>query len=260
MSPDRVQGPTSCRPTGAHDRPARLTPACAALAAPAGPLAGSSSRVGGAAVPGGREVDQLASLVARAATNDARSQVLVAFARRARRRRPSALGPRRGSRAAWRALGLRRHRLGPRRGAGPDSSRPGRSSARGRGGRPSRRRSRRRRALRPAMPDAGPTRRGHATCRRTVSNDHIARSVDVSEHTVRTHLTSVIAKKNSTSCVHALIFAYDQGLVHPRREATSSGGAFTAPRRSGSALSAAGRRAVELKKRLDCLGGAPNEC
>lgn len=47
------------------------------------------------------------------------------------------------------------------------------------------------------------------------SNDDIARRLDISDHTVKTHLSSIFAKTDCTSRVQAVILAYDTGLAHP---------------------------------------------
>lgn len=48
------------------------------------------------------------------------------------------------------------------------------------------------------------------------TNDEIAQQLEISDHTVKTHLSSIFAKSGCTSRVQAVIFAYDHGLVRPR--------------------------------------------
>lgn len=48
------------------------------------------------------------------------------------------------------------------------------------------------------------------------TNDEIAEQLDISDHTVKTHLSSIFAKTGCASRVQAVIFAYDHGLVRPR--------------------------------------------
>lgn len=48
------------------------------------------------------------------------------------------------------------------------------------------------------------------------TNDEIARRLEISDHTVKTHLSSIFSKTGCTTRVQAVIFAYDHGLVRPR--------------------------------------------
>lgn len=49
------------------------------------------------------------------------------------------------------------------------------------------------------------------------SNDEVGRRLGISEHTVKTHLTSLFAKTGVRGRVQAVIFAFDCGLTAPRQ-------------------------------------------
>lgn len=53
------------------------------------------------------------------------------------------------------------------------------------------------------------------------TNDEIAQHLDITDHTVKTHLSSIFSKTGTTSRVQAVIFAYDNGLVRPQPAETS---------------------------------------
>jgi DNA-binding NarL/FixJ family response regulator len=77
----------------------------------------------------------------------------------------------------------------------------------------------------PARADAGPgplTPREHQTLgllARGLTNAEIAADMIVSEHTVKTHVGNVLMKLNLRDRIHAVIHAYENGLVPPQRGA-----------------------------------------
>jgi len=48
------------------------------------------------------------------------------------------------------------------------------------------------------------------------SNDDIARGLFLSENTVKTHVKAVLAKLGAPDRVHVVIWAYENGVLHPR--------------------------------------------
>lgn len=60
------------------------------------------------------------------------------------------------------------------------------------------------------------------------ANPEIAKRLFLSEATVKTHIGRILAKLNLRDRVHAVIFAYDHGLVRPR-PASAGGGTGTLP-------------------------------
>ena len=50
---------------------------------------------------------------------------------------------------------------------------------------------------------------------RGLANDKIARSLVVSEATIKTHVNRILAKLNLRSRVQAVVLAYESGLIRP---------------------------------------------
>jgi len=74
------------------------------------------------------------------------------------------------------------------------------------------------RALRPSEPPAGLTQRELEVLRLVAegqSNTEIAASLYLSENTVKTHITHILDKLGLRDRVHAVIYAYETGLVEP---------------------------------------------